>query len=103
MTGAPMKRRSFLTLLGAAAASSVSWPLAARAQQDGRVRRIAVLSGGTGEKGTEQGDGLTEFKKFLEARGWIEGRNAEYIIRFGSSDRGAPRQMQRNWSASRLT
>jgi hypothetical protein len=42
-----MRRREFITLLGSA---SVAWPLAAQAQQPGRMRRIGVLSG-LGEDG----------------------------------------------------
>ena len=75
-----MKRREFITLLGGAA---VSWPLAARAQQPDRVRRIAVLAGGTA---ANDPDGLARTAAFLQELqqlGWTEGRNVRIDYRWG--------------------
>jgi putative tryptophan/tyrosine transport system substrate-binding protein len=60
-----MKRRAFITLLGAAAA----WPLAARAQQAGRVRRVAMLLGAT-ERDPEAPLSLEAFRQTLNQLGW---------------------------------
>src|SRR5262249_4714478 len=81
-----VKRREFITLVGGAAAA---WPLAARAQQTERVRRIGVLLS------THEGDPgrraqLAGFVQRLTAVGWTDGRNARLDGRWtaGSVDVG---------------
>src|SRR5712675_2903298 len=66
-----LKRRDSITLLGGAAAA---WPLAARAQQGDRMRRIGVLIG-LAETDTEVGKYLSELRKTLRTLGWFEGKN----------------------------
>jgi len=72
-----LKRRDFITLLGGAAAA---WPLAARAQQDGRVRRIALLQSGS-ESDRRLMARLAAFREALAKLGWIEGRNLQTDFR----------------------
>jgi putative ABC transport system substrate-binding protein len=73
-----MKRRKFITLIGGAAAS---WPLAARAQQPERMRRIGVLVR-LAESDPEMQLWLTAFREGLEKLGWSEGRNVHFDYRF---------------------
>ena len=77
-----MRRREFISFLGCAA---VMWPLAARAQQADRLRRIGVLIG-YAEDDPETKARLAAFRQRLEKRGWSEGRNAHIDIRFAGSD-----------------
>jgi putative tryptophan/tyrosine transport system substrate-binding protein len=77
-----MRRREFMTLLGGAA---VVWPLAARAQQTDRVRRIGVLMG-YAEGDPETKARLAAFRQRLEKRGWSEGRNVHIETRFAGSN-----------------
>jgi ABC-type uncharacterized transport system substrate-binding protein len=65
-----VKRRTFITLLGGAAA----WPLAARAQQSDRVRRIAVLMNNA-EHDPEGQTRAAAFRQGLQGLGWTEGKN----------------------------
>jgi hypothetical protein len=69
-----MKRREFITLLGGAAAA---WPLAARAQQSERMRRIGVLIPFS-ETDSETQALLAAFKQRFQELGWTEGRNVTY-------------------------
>src|SRR5215472_16086393 len=70
-----MRRRVFISLLGAAAA----WPLAARAQQPARVPIIGVLAGGTP---SSHGQLVTALLQRLRDLGWIEGRTAVIEVRW---------------------
>jgi putative ABC transport system substrate-binding protein len=76
-----MKRREFITLLGAAAA----WPLAARAQQPDRVRRIGVLMPFAADDSAAQRRVLA-FAQALAQSGWTDGRNVRIDIRWGAGD-----------------
>jgi putative tryptophan/tyrosine transport system substrate-binding protein len=76
-----MKRREFITLLGGAAA----WPMAARAQQSERMRRVAVVSGGV-ESDSEQQARVAAVTQGLAELGWIDGRNIRTDFRFGAAD-----------------
>src|SRR5512132_2408222 len=76
-----MKRRAFITLLGGAAA----WPLAARAQQGERMRRIGVLAGLSADDPQGQAR-LVAFVQGLQQLGWTDGRNVRIDFRWGASD-----------------
>ena len=82
-----MKRREFITLLGAAAA----WPLAVSAQQSDRVRRIGVLLA-TGQNDPDTPDRITAMRQALQNFGWNEGKSLWIDIRFGDGDTSRPIQ-----------
>jgi putative tryptophan/tyrosine transport system substrate-binding protein len=78
-----VKRREFITLLGGAAAA---WPLAARAQQGERVRRVGVLMNLTSDD-PEALSRITAFVQGLQQLGWTEGRiNMRIDTRWGAGD-----------------
>ena len=77
-----MRRREFITLLGSAAAS---WPLAARAQQTERVRRIGVLLA-YAESDSEAQAMIAAFREGLQKLGWTEGRNVRIDYRWAAAD-----------------
>ena len=77
-----MRRRDFITLLGGAAAA---WPLAARAQQGDRVRRIGVLMP-FDENDLVPKPRISAFTQALADLGWTDGRNVRIDLRWGSGD-----------------
>jgi putative ABC transport system substrate-binding protein len=74
-----MRRRQFILALGGAAV----WPLAARAQQGERMRRIGVLMG-YAESGSSGQALIAAFREGLHKLGWIEGRNTRIDIRWAT-------------------
>jgi putative ABC transport system substrate-binding protein len=76
-----LRRREFIAALGGAAA----WPLAARAQQGDRVRRIGVLMWGD-ENDPAAKPRLSAFTQALPDLGWTVGRNVRMDLRWGGDD-----------------
>jgi putative ABC transport system substrate-binding protein len=76
-----MNRREFITFLGGAAA----WPLAARAQQGDRVRRIGVLIPGD-ENDPVYKPRVSAIIQTLAGLGWSDGRNVRIDLRWGGGD-----------------
>jgi putative tryptophan/tyrosine transport system substrate-binding protein len=77
-----MQRREFITLLGGAVAA---WPLAARAQQPERMRRIGVLM----NVAADDRDGhsrVVTFQQALQQMGWSDGQDVRVDIRWGVND-----------------
>src|SRR5881296_2520199 len=77
-----LRRREFITLLCGAAAA---WPLAARAQQGERMRRIGVLVHGS-QTGAVWQQRLAAFRQGLVGLGWQEGRNIHIETLFSDND-----------------
>jgi ABC-type uncharacterized transport system substrate-binding protein len=77
-----MRRRDFITLIGGAAAA---WPLAARTQQPGRVRRIGVLMNIAADD-PEAPVRVGAFAQGLQELGWTIGRNLRIEYRWSAGD-----------------
>jgi putative ABC transport system substrate-binding protein len=75
-----MRRREFIAAFGSLAA----WPIVARAQQAGGMKRISVLMGTADDA---DGNGrLAAFRGSLQDLHWVEGRNVQFDVRWGAGD-----------------
>ena len=77
-----MQRREFISLLGGAVAA---WPLAARAQQPGRTRRLGILMNSVATDAPFQSY-VSAFAQALRQLGWAEGQNIQIEIRWSAGD-----------------
>ena len=82
-----MRRREFIAIVGCVA---VAWPLAARAQQPERMRRIGVLMGYAETDAAAQAQ-VAALRQELRKLGWEEGRNIRIDVRFPAADAGRVR------------
>jgi hypothetical protein len=87
---ANIKRREFITLLGGSAA----WPLAARAQQGERTRRIGLFTNLAADDAESQARNAA-FLQALQELGWTNGANVRIDFRFGAGD--AERNFVNQW------
>jgi putative ABC transport system substrate-binding protein len=90
-----MKRREFIVLLGG---TTLAWPLVARAQQPGPVRRIGVLMNRAAASPEGQAY-FAAFKKSLQQSGWSDGGNLHIDVRWGANDP----DLDRKYAAELLT
>jgi putative ABC transport system substrate-binding protein len=75
-----MRRRDFIGAFGGVAV----WPLAARAQQAEKIRRVGILTGAANDV---EGQGrIATFRRGLEGLGWVEGRNVQIVERWAAGE-----------------
>jgi putative ABC transport system substrate-binding protein len=77
-----MKRREFITMLGGV---TIGWPLAARAQQTERMRRIGVLLAAAADDAEFQAR-IGAFLQGLQQLGWTDGRNVRIDTRWATTN-----------------
>src|SRR5499427_9122016 len=90
-----MRRREFITLIGAAAAAC---PHAARGQQSERIRLIGIIL--PNKDDPEYQPWISEFRKGLQELGWIEGRNVRLDIRWATENPAEIRKQAAELAAS---
>jgi len=93
-----MKRREFITLLSGAAA----WPLAARAQQGERVRRIGVLMG-YDENEPVAKTWVSAFTQALAELGWTEAATCGWTVVGAALTTTGYKRSRRRWTACNPT
>jgi putative ABC transport system substrate-binding protein len=77
-----MRRRDFIKVIGSGA---VAWPIAARAQQHDRMRRVAILEPIAKDTPSAQAR-YTAFLEAFKQLGWTDGRNVQIVARWGGGN-----------------